>query len=386
MTAHPIGDPDTPPDYDGADPLTEPTDITRLVDELRRLNELGAAPVQADPNPFGILYTRSMLEHIPPPETIYGPYIISGGVNMLYGKWGSAKSFLMLSWAAHLATGVPWNGHRRDPENVLFWAAEGQGGLHPRLTAWEHHHDTEIGDATLIVPQRSPSLDRDATFDALGEVIERTKARHLFIDTLIRVKGSLRENEADELGGYLLTELAHRICDEYGVSVTLAHHVGHEAKDRPRGSSSIADNVDALYEIRDGGAGIKTLHVRKLKDQPMDTPPDNFRLVPVADSAVLVPTDDIPLTDAGQDVIDALEDAADVGDGWITQTRLEDLSGRTKNTIRDTIRPLLGTMVDKRTRPGKSTEYRLTQGNPQPLVEARKIPIAHPLDDKPVPW
>jgi hypothetical protein len=364
--------------------MNGPTPITRLVEEIRQLNQY--EPIDRDANPFGILYTRTMLEHIPPPETLYGPYIISGGVNMLYGKWGSAKSFLMLSWAAHLATGTPWNGYQRDPENVLFWAAEGQGGLHGRLTAWEQHHDAQIHPPALIVPQKSPSLDRDVTFDALGEVIERTKARHLFIDTLIRVKGTLRENEADELGGYLLTELAHRICVEYDCSVTLAHHVGHEAKDRPRGSSSIADNLDALYEIRDGGAGIKTLHVRKLKDQPMDTPPDNFRLIPVADSAVLVPTDDIPLTDAGRDVVAALEDAADVGDGWISQTRLTDLSGRSKNLVRDTLRPLLGTMVDKRTRPGKSTEYRLIQGNPQPQVEVSKIPNVHPSDDLPDPW
>jgi hypothetical protein len=383
----PIGEPSPPPDYPGPDKLTEPSDIARLAEEMRRLNQMHDEPAPSrDEYPFGILYTRSMLEHIPPPETIFGPYIISGGVNMLYGKWGSAKSFLMLSWAAHLATGVPWNGHQREPENVLFWAAEGQGGLHGRLTAWEAHHGTRIEDSAFIVPQKSPSLDRDTSYEALAEVVERTKARHLFIDTLIRVKGSLRENEADELGGYLLSELAHRICVEYGCSVTLAHHVGHEAKDRPRGSSSIADNLDALYEIRDGGAGIKTLHVRKLKDQPMDTPPDNFRLVPVADSAVLVPTEDIPLTDAGRDVVAALEDAADTGDGWISQTRLVDLSGRSKNLVRDTLRPLLGTLVDKRTRPGKSTEYRLIQGNPQPSLEVSKIPNVHPSDDLPDPW
>lgn len=381
----PTAQPTPPAPYpQGAEPFTDPADLHRYAEELRRLR--GDNGDLEQPRPFGILYTRSMLEHIPPPETIYGPYIIRGGVNMLYGKWGTAKSFLLLSWAAHLATGTPWNGHTtKEPENVLYWAAEGQGGLHPRLTAWEQHHGVTIPDTAFIVPQKSPALDRDQTFDALSEVIDRTKARHLFIDTLIRVKGALRENEADELGGYLLTELAHRICREHDVSVTLAHHVGHEAKDRPRGSSSIADNLDGLYEIRDAGVGIKTLQVRKLKDQPSETTPDNFRLLPIGDSAVLIPTEDIPLTESGQEVLRALEEASRNGE-WVSQTNLSGMAGVHRNTVATQLKALVGTKVDYRHRSGRSAEYRLIRRTDATQPDLHKDPIVQVPDDLPDPW
>lgn len=388
----PHGEPAPPPDYQPEGP--EPFDngqMKELAAELRKLRELDelneTEPIEASESPFGFLYTRSQLEHIPVPETTFGPYIVKGGVNMVYGKWGTYKSFLMLSWAAHLATGTPWNGLTVEPCPVIYWAAEGLGGLHPRLTAWETHHGTQIPEMALRVPQRSPSLDKSVTYDALAELVETTKAQHLMIDTLIRVKGQLRENEADELGGYLLTELAHRICDEYGCSVTLTHHIGHEATGRPRGSSSITDNLDALYEIRDAGAGLKTLHVRKLKDQPMDERPDTFRLIPVGESAVLVPTDDIPMTDQGREILEALQEHSPNGE-WVSTNTLHGITGASRNRIREHLGPLIGHQVNYREGKGRGrpSEYQLLKS---PLPIQQKVtgnPDRSLSENLPDPW
>lgn len=359
------------------------TKVQQVITELANLS--GEPELLEDAGLFGALYTRSQLADLPTPETTFGPYIVQNGVNMLYGKWGSAKSFLLLSWAAHLATGTPWNGHATEPTHVVYWAAEGIGGLHMRLQAWETHHGTQIPDLAFRVPQKSPSLDREVSYDALAELVETTEATHLFIDTLIRVKGQLRENEADELGGYLLTELAHRICDEYHCSITLAHHIGHEAKDRPRGSSAITDNLDALYEIRDAGGGLKTLHVRKLKDQPMDDRPDTFRLIPVADSAVLIPAVDVPLTESGLEVLTALERASKNGE-WVTQTTLAGMAGVHRNTVASNLKPLIGTRVDYRHKNGKPAEYRIIH-TPEPTQpDLHNQPIVQVENELPDPW
>lgn len=335
--------------------------------------------------PFGRLYTRNDLAGIKPPDTTFGPYIVTGGVNMLYGKWGSAKSFLALSWAAALTTGIPWNGYTTEPTNVIYWAAEGLNGLHSRLSAWETYHETVIPDDRFRVPQRSPALDKQTAFYSLAQLVDEAKATHLIIDTLIRIKGGLRENEADELGGYLLTELAHQICNEYGCSVTLVHHVGHEAKDRPRGSSSITDNVDGLYEIRNTGAGIRTLYVRKLKDQSFEDTPDNLRLISVGESAVLEPTVAVPLTDQQNEVLKALEQLSPRGE-WIPSTIISAKAGVHRNRVREALGKLVGGFVDYRLGRGQASEYRLVRGARPIQEEVPGFGSVHPPDDMPDPY
>ena len=368
---------------------------TNTVSELEQL--VSKTPTQkVEAGPFGKIYTRSDLADLKPPATVFGSYIVSGGVNMLYGQWGSLKSFLLLTWAAHLATGTPWNGHHiEQPETVLFWAPEGQGGLHGRLSAWETHHGLLIPDHRLRIPQKSPKLDKDESFVALARLVEETEASHLMIDTLIRVKGDLAENASDEVGGYLLTELAHRICDEYGCTVVTSHHVGHEAKDRPRGSSSISDNVDGLFQIKEAGNGIRSLHVRKLKDQPFDTAPDHLRLLQVDDSAVLVPADNLIVSDSQTKAVAALTRLGPNGE-WVNQRRLAAAADLHLNTLRTSLHDLIGVTVDYREGKGTASEYRLLhEPNPsQPALrkpsdneaEVYKSAVVHPPDELPDPF
>ena len=371
--------------------LPDKGDVTDWLEthDPKELEELAHQALQSAPEtPFGTIYTRSELANLPAPETIYGPYIVKGGVNMLYGRWGTAKSFLVLSWAASLTTGTPWNEHNGvPPQNVIYWAAEGQGGLHHRLQAWEHHHGTPVPDMRFRVPQRSPALDREETYVALAKLVEEVEAHHLMIDTLIRVKGTLRENEADELGGYLLTELAHQICDEYGCSITLVHHIGHEAKDRPRGSSSITDNLDALYEIRDAGGDIKALSVKKLKDQPMDAEPDYFELRQVRDSAVLVPTKRIIVSDDAKTILDQMRQLGPDGQ-WVTKAVLAAACGWSDNTLRTKVAPLIGKALDYEEGRGKPSQYRLIPENePEKTpLEGAQNGIAHPKSELPDPF
>ena len=60
----------------------------------------------------------------------------------IYGASGSYKSCLAVSLACHVATGLPWAGHRVRQNSVLYIAAEGSTGVARRIRAWELYYQS----------------------------------------------------------------------------------------------------------------------------------------------------------------------------------------------------------------------------------------------------
>jgi AAA domain len=54
------------------------------------------------------LLTRSDLRALPKPEPLIGNVLDQGTTALLYGTWGTAKTFIALDWAASVATGRDW--------------------------------------------------------------------------------------------------------------------------------------------------------------------------------------------------------------------------------------------------------------------------------------
>ena len=85
------------------------------------------------------------------------------------------------------------------------------------------------------------------------------------VDTLSQTYGG-EENSANEMAAYL-REIGWRFRDLWGCAVMLVHHTGHQATERPRGSSAIRANVDYLLGVfRDEKEMLATLTCAKQKD------------------------------------------------------------------------------------------------------------------------
>nr|WP_282553778.1 AAA family ATPase [Providencia sp. 1701091] len=52
-------------------------------------------------------------------------YITENSLCSIYGPSGSYKSFLAISWACHIATGIEWSGNRVNPGVVIYIVGEG---------------------------------------------------------------------------------------------------------------------------------------------------------------------------------------------------------------------------------------------------------------------
>src|ERR1700722_11246993 len=150
------------------------------------------------PPPFEV-YGRDEIVNLPTPTPLIRGILNRGSVSLLYGEYGTAKSFLALDWAAHLATGKYWFGHEiGDPSKVLYIAAEGAGGLTKRLSAWEmEHHQLIPNDNFHIVRVAVRFGNNEEHYEHLTNLIKEEGYDQIMIDTLSRSTPGMDENGPD---------------------------------------------------------------------------------------------------------------------------------------------------------------------------------------------
>jgi hypothetical protein len=198
---------------------------------------------------------RWLVKHVIPAESI----------GMLYGASGTFKSFIALDAALHVAHGLPWLGRKTTQGPVVYIAAEGGSGLWSRVHAWHRTRGLKWKDAPFYVVPVALDLRVDA-----WRVVEAAQAIGIspalvVVDTLSQTYSG-EENSANEVAAYL-REIGLRFRQLWACAVTLVHHTGHNATERPRGSSAIRANLDFLLGVfRDEKEMLATLTCEKQKD------------------------------------------------------------------------------------------------------------------------
>ena len=178
----------------------------------------------------------------------------------LFGKRGSAKSFVALEMAAAVGTGSPWHGYPVKQAPVVYAALEGGSGMHQRAQAWEEHHGTTITGVHFLVP-RLLHVIQDA--GPLADLVAETGAKLLVIDTQNRATTGLEENSSIDMGRMI----AHLdlICQRTGTCVLMVHHTSDGY--RPRGHTSIDGAATSMIRVAKDGSLVKVSN-EKQKDGP----------------------------------------------------------------------------------------------------------------------
>jgi hypothetical protein len=191
--------------------------------------------------------------------------IPAASIGMLFGGSGTFKSFLALDAALHVVHGLPWMGRITASGPVLYIAAEGGAGLWGRIDAWHRSRNLKWQNAPLYVVPTAVDLTVDA-----WRVVDAAQAvgvcpAMVIVDTLSQTYSG-EENSANEMAAYL-REIGLRFRQLWNCSVLLVHHTGHQATERPRGSSSIRANIDFLMGVfRDEREMLATVSCVKQKD------------------------------------------------------------------------------------------------------------------------
>lgn len=195
-------------------------------------------------------------------------------LGMIFGASGTFKSFIALDYQLHRAWSLHWCGRKTRPGVPVFIAAEGGTGLIRRIKAWHIGRGLDWHQCTMRVVIVPLLLLRQAPALAEAIVSAGVEPADIVVDTLSQTfEGN--ENAADEIAAYLRALRTH-LVERFLCTVTVVHHSGHGATERPRGSSAIQANVDFLLGVfRQGDDSmVSTVECLKLKDgerfKPLD--------------------------------------------------------------------------------------------------------------------
>jgi len=241
----------------------------------------------AEPRLLPKILNRTALNALPDPEPLIDGVLDRGTQALLYGKWGSGKSFIALDWAASVATGRNWQSRKTTQMRTLYVAAEGAFGLKGRVDSWETGWRTKILDDQLDVLPRPVNLTHAVEFADMCALIEWNGYGFVIFDTLARCMVGADENSAKDCGLVVdnLTRLREHTPEARGV-VLGAHHTGKDGKTF-RGSSVFEAGADTVYSVNVDGAVI-ILDREKRKDGPQHDSHDLIiDPIPGTESAVI---------------------------------------------------------------------------------------------------
>lgn len=206
--------------------------------------------------PRFLFETVADLRSMPDQEYLIDGWIPERSVGLLYGRWGSGKTFIGFDWALHLAFGLPdWHGARLpgEPCDVLIIAREGHAGFVKRVSAFMAHHGlTE--DSKRLVFMRSPiSFLDDAGFDQLKGAIKAQGRpfRFVLVDTVGRVLPGA--DMAKEQPITLFMERLQQVGELTGGTTMGVHHENKSGD--ANGSMYFQNNSDFMFQSSREGEG-----------------------------------------------------------------------------------------------------------------------------------
>lgn len=188
-------------------------------------------------------------------------------VGMIFGASGTFKSFIAIDLCCHMANGMEFIAKETRQAPVLYLASEGGAGIYRRIQAWHKHHGLPISDNVLLVT--TPLiLTVKEQLTALVTAMQAmpVKPALVVIDTLSQTFSG-DENSSNDIASYIRA-INTDVRAQFGCSVIIIHHTGHNASDRPRGSSAMMANLDFLIGVfkPDPEASTARVMVAKQKD------------------------------------------------------------------------------------------------------------------------
>lgn len=279
-------------------------------DSWEQIQQAGAWPTEQAANSkplqaYPTLSEAGLLE-LPRPSWLVEGLIVENSLTVLYGPPAAGKSFIALSMAKSIQTGIPFLGFRITKSvPVLYIAAEGALGLAPRIEAWNQHHSPSDDQTAINLLNRSVPLNHKVAVSRVIETIKGVEARFVIFDTLARCAPGIDENTSKDIGGII--QAVDAIRNETDATVMLVHHSGKDPGKGARGSNALLAAADTEIQCHNGR--LKNTKQRSAEEAT----PVRFTLEEVAGSVVPIETHQTPQARSKEDqVLSALEDACEI--------------------------------------------------------------------------
>ena len=209
-------------------------------------------------------------------------WVQANSMAMIHRPSGSGKTFVVLDWMLHLATGKPsWHDMKVTPCYVAYLCGEGFHGMYSRIAAWATEHQ-ETNLEHIHVSRDSSDLVDLLQLQKVIEEIHLTglQPKIIAVDTL-NCFFSKDENSAQDTREFLSS--CKMLQKEFGCTILIVHHTGvnPEAQNRARGSSAWKGPMDIEIGVKPLDKNGVILGQLKVKDgERLD--PLSLELKPVA--------------------------------------------------------------------------------------------------------
>lgn len=209
---------------------------------------------------------------LPEPSWLIPGWLPHYELTMLYGPYGSYKSFIALDLALSIAAGVAPLGTEDAPDRspVIYIAGEGQIGVgKQRIPAWLTYHDVDGASLDFHMIREMPHADAGTSelsqlFKAIEETCGDALPRLVVFDTHARAMLGLDENTVQDTAKAV--NFYEQVLKRYSCAGLLIHHTGVDGS-RERGSTSLGASCFAVHHADYDLAGKQiTLSCKKMKD------------------------------------------------------------------------------------------------------------------------
>lgn len=217
-------------------------------------------------------FDRTAMRHIKPPAWLVPDLLTEDSYNIMFGAPRSLKTFVALDIALRVASGTSplWLPDAEVTQGkVLFSVGEGANALNNRVLAWEAHNYTTVGLADnffTVNPTPKVTHEIEPFIDGALEM-SPDGYKLLVIDTLGRAMQGANENSSEDAG--MFTAMVEELQRSLGCAVLVIGHVGHENRERVKGSMSFFADADMQLRIDRQNEEMKVLAtMTKQKDHP----------------------------------------------------------------------------------------------------------------------
>jgi hypothetical protein len=186
-------------------------------------------------------------------------------ISLWVGPPKCGKSFLLLHVAYMLSLGRSVFGRRVKATQVLYVAAEGEGGIANRIRALRIRYGNS--PSFHFIAQPADLLHKAGHLKEMKLAAAGVEAQLIVLDTLSRLMAGGDENAPGDMGMFIanVTELRH----DTGAHVTIVHHGTKSSNgSSPRGHGSLTGADDALVEVVKLPDGSRLATVVHAKDDP----------------------------------------------------------------------------------------------------------------------
>lgn len=239
------------------------TDLDNLTYE-----QLGLNPMRSR------LLSAGEIMSMEPTKDLIDGVLSESSLAILYGKYGSGKSFVALDWALCIANGLPWQNRVVKEGPILYALAEGTSGMRERVSAWCQYVGYDAPEGAWFLPEPINLLSETSVSQA-ADLVKSEGIRLVVIDTLNQSIVGGDENSSVHMGTAVASAKALQRATK--ATVLIVHHTGHSGE--LRGHTSLpaaADHIIYVWSPPEGheafGTGLIGLYSKKVKEGPRFEP------------------------------------------------------------------------------------------------------------------